>query len=606
MKLSSVLCSALIVVLGSTLAPIQLHAQKFEVGPDFTVPDQPEFVPGEVIVRFKPNTEAATTMEFELQGMDFSHRTSGGEVLYQVPGVRAAMPAGELGIATESAEAEARSATLEWVRKMSERPDVEYAEPNYLLYPVAQPNDPLYPNQWHYFVNGTGPSQSPGGIDLPPAWDTNTGNAGVVVAVIDTGILLNHADVAGSPNLAPGFDFITDPQRANDGDGRDSNATDTGDAVAANECGPGRPARSSSWHGSHVAGTVGVARTGNAVGIAGVNWSVRVVPLRVLGKCGGTVVDITDAIRWAAGLPVPGVATNPNPARVINMSLGGRGSCGTSFQRAIDDAVAANAAVVVAAGNEAEDASGHQPASCNGVITVAASDFRGHLAERYSNFGPAVEIMAPGGDVQRDDNGDGTPDGVLSLVSGGYALYNGTSMAAPHVAGVAALLVADTLSLTPAQILAELQQRARARDATNGCPPGRCGAGLLRVGVVASPPSVTISAPRVDLWRFFDTSEAVSVTVREGGQPKAGAQVSLRTDDAAIATVMPGAGATDASGQFAATVESQSGGETTLHAESGGATASAPIKVPGLPFALVAVAAAALLVTEARRARGDR
>jgi hypothetical protein len=131
----------------------------------------------------------------------------------------------------------------------------------------------------------------------------------------------------------------------------------------------------------------------------------------------------------------------------------------------------------VAAGNDAVDASQVFPASCNNVITVAASDARGYLVTRYSNFGPAVEIMAPGGDVLRDDDGDGNNDGVLSMVRGGYARYNGTSMAAPHVAGVAALWLAQTPGLTPAQLLAELQRNALPRTSTQ-CPKP-CGAGLL-------------------------------------------------------------------------------------------------------------------------------
>ena len=133
------------------------------------------------------------------------------------------------------------------------------------------------------------------------------------MAVLDTGILPAEADIAGSPNLAPGFDMITDPFIANDGDGRDSDATDPGDAVVAGECGPNEPPvdQGDSWHGSHVAGTIGVVNTNNGVGVAGANWSVTTVPVRVLGKCGGTNADINDGIRWAAGLPVPGVPEQP-------------------------------------------------------------------------------------------------------------------------------------------------------------------------------------------------------------------------------------------------------------------------------------------------------
>jgi serine protease len=432
-------------------------------------PAEALFVPGEVIVKMKPGSRLTATDLSRLGIEDGIQVTSGGELIYRIaPSVMATL-----------SPAEARNRTLAVVQALKARPDVEYAQPNYILGIARTPNDPRFSEQWHYRNNGTGPGQSPGGISLPRAWDKSIGSSSIVVAVIDTGILPNHPDIVGSPNLIAGFDMIRDLAIANDGDGRDNNPTDPGDAVAANECSPGSPARSNSWHGTHVAGTIGVGKTDNGIGVAGVSWSVRVQAVRVLGKCGGTNVDINDGIRWAAGLPVPGVPVNPTPARVINMSLGAREPCSMTpaTQAAINDAVGSGAAVVVAAGNDAVDASQFFPASCNNVITVAASDYRGYLVTRYSNFGPTVEIMAPGGDVLRDDDGDGNNDGVLSMVQGGYARYNGTSMAAPHVAGVAALWLAQTPALTPAQLLAELQRNALPRTSTQ-CPQP-CGAGLL-------------------------------------------------------------------------------------------------------------------------------
>jgi serine protease len=437
-------------------------------------PAETLFVPGEVIVKMKAASRLSATDLSRLGIEDGTQVTSGGERIYRIP---------PSVIATLS-PAEARNRTLALVQALKARPDVEYAQPNYILYIARTPNDPRFPEQWHYRNNGTGAGQSPGGISLPRAWDTSTGSSTIVVAVVDTGILPNHPDIVGSPNLIAGYDMISDPKIANDGGGRDNDPTDPGDAVAANECFPGSPARSNSWHGTHVAGTVGVGKTDNGLGVAGVNWSVRVQAVRVLGKCGGTTADINDGIRWAAGLPVPGVPTNPTPARVINMSLGTPPGVPCSMspaqQAAVNDAVAAGAAVVVAAGNDAVDASQVSPASCNNVITVAASDYRGYLVNWYSNFGPTVEIMAPGGDVLRDDDGDGNNDGVLSMVhpnAGTYARYNGTSMAAPHVAGVAALWLTQTPGLTPAQLLAEFQKNALPRTSSQ-CPQ-LCGAGLL-------------------------------------------------------------------------------------------------------------------------------
>jgi len=320
------------------------------------LPDQPRFVPGAVIVKLKPTVSPQSEILRKMGTEAMERVTSGGELIYRI------MPT----LAGTMRPAEIRDKTMALVREISRWDGVLYAQPNYILEIVdTAPNDPRYRDQWHFFNNGTGPGQSPGGINLPRAWDMSTGSRQVVVAVIDTGILPTHEDIAGSPNYIGGFDMISDPARANDGDGRDGDPTDPGDAVADSECFPGSPPLPDSWHGTHVAGIVGVGQTNNGIGVAGVNWNVRVQAVRVLGKCGGTIADINDAIRWAAGLPVPGAPPNPTPAQVISMSLGGRGPCllSPSTQAAIDDAVAAGVTIVVAAGNEASDASGFLPPS---------------------------------------------------------------------------------------------------------------------------------------------------------------------------------------------------------------------------------------------------
>ena len=216
--------------------------------------------------------------------------------------------------------------------------------------------------------------------------------------MIDTGYR-PHADLAG--RFVSGYDFIGDPLVANDGGGRDADASRSGrldhERRERERVLPGCGTRNSSWHGTHVSGTIG-ASSNNALGVAGINWVSHVQPLRVLGKCGGYTSDIADAIRWAAGLPVAGVPANATPDDVVNLSLGGGGACGSTFQSAIDAAVAAGTVVVVAAGNSNADASGFSPANCNNVITVAAT---GHTGSRayYSNYGASVEIAAPGGDA---------------------------------------------------------------------------------------------------------------------------------------------------------------------------------------------------------------
>ncbi|MEO1580580.1 MAG: S8 family peptidase [Pseudomonadota bacterium] len=348
--------------------------------------------------------------------------------------------------------------------KIQADPNVEYAEPDLLLQPMATPNDARYNEQWHYF-------EPTGGLNLPLAWDSTTG-AGTVVAVIDTGYRA-HPDLAG--NLLPGYDMISDTFVSVDGDGRDSDATDPGDFSTPGQCGPGQPARSSSWHGTHVAGTV-AAVTNNGTGVAGVAYGAKVVPLRALGRCGGYTSDIADSIIWASGGSVAGTPTNANPADVINMSLGGGGACSTTTQSAINIARANGATIVVAAGNSNQNASAFNPANCSGVITVASTNRNGGRAY-YSNFGADVDVAAPGGDVRAS-----AANGVLSTLNSGgttpgsnnYAFYQGTSMAAPHVAGLAAMLKALDSSLTPDQIESTITSTARAFPAT--C--SQCGAGI--------------------------------------------------------------------------------------------------------------------------------
>jgi serine protease len=338
---------------------------------------------------------------------------------------------------------------------------VEYAEPDRIMTAQFTPNDPRYSEQWHY-------SEATAGLRLPAAWDKSTG-AGVNVAVIDTGYR-PHADLAGQ--ILPGYDFITSSTIANDGNGRDSDASDPGDATVAGACGTGSPAQdqASSWHGTHVAGTI-AALTNNGVGVSGVAFGAKVVPARVLGKCGGYTSDIADAIVWASGGTVTGVPANANKARVINMSLGGSGSCDTTTQNAINSARSRGAVLVVAAGNSNVNASNASPANCQGVITVAAVGRTGGKAS-YSNYGTVVDVAAPGGD---------SGAGILSTLNAGtkapagdtYAYYMGTSMATPHVAGVVALMLSKNPNLTPDDVEAKLKSTARAFPAAcSGCGTG--------------------------------------------------------------------------------------------------------------------------------------
>lgn len=393
--------------------------------------------------------------------------------------------------------------------------DVAYAQPDRILQrmgepvvvqpdiPAATPNDPLYSNQWHYGYT----ANTAEGMNLPAAWNITTGLASTVVAVIDTGIL-NHTDLAGK--TVAGYDFIGDTFVANDGDGRDSNPADPGDWILANECGGVHNAQDSSWHGTHVAGTIAAA-TNNGVGVAGVNWNAKILPIRVLGKCGGYTSDIVDGARWAAGLSVAGVPSNANPAKVLNLSLGGGGSCTALEQAAYTEIYNSGVTTVVAAGNENDNAASYTPASCNHVITVAANDRTGDRAY-YSNYGNVVEIAAPGG-AQAFAN---DPNGVLSTLNNGatspgsdaYIYYQGTSMASPHLAGLVSLILAQYPGSTPAQILQRIQASARPFPAGSTCNTSICGAGIADAYL-----ALTWSAPVFDETLYLPIVTRAQVVV---------------------------------------------------------------------------------------------
>jgi serine protease len=376
--------------------------------------------------------------------------------------------------------------------KLAALPDVAYAEPDAIMQVMdVVPNDPRYGEQWHYGLV----TASNYGINAPKAWDITTGSASTVVAVIDTGIT-DHPDLAG--RWVGGYDFISDTTMSNDTDGRDADPHDPGDWVSASECGYAHSARDSSWHGTHVAGTIGAA-TNNSVGVSGINWNAKVLPIRVLGKCGGLTSDIADGMRWAAGLTVSGVPANANPAKVLNLSLGGSGACGDTYQNAINEIVAAGTTLVISAGNSNADSSGFRPGNCNGVITVAATGQTGSRAS-YSNYGSVVEISAPGG-----DQSGGVDTGVLSTLNDGattpanasYEFYQGTSMAAPHVAGVASLLVGQNPNLTPAQVTQILQATVTQFPTGSSCNTSICGTGILNAFGAVSPLIISVSPSSV-------------------------------------------------------------------------------------------------------------
>ncbi len=349
------------------------------------------------------------------------------------------------------------------MRKLAADPNVEYVEVDRLNTIRLTPNDTRYGEQWGY--SGTY------GIKANQAWDVTNG-AGSVVAVLDTGITA-HSDLAA--NLLPGYDFINDTTVSNDGNGRDNDPSDPGDWVSANQCGGIHAAQGSSWHGTHVAGTI-AAVTNNAKGVAGVAYGAKIVPVRVLGTCGGYDSDIADAIIWASGGTVSGVPANANPAEVINLSLGGSGACGSTTQAAINGAVSRGTTLVIAAGNDNTNVSNASPANCNNVIAVASTTSTGARSS-FSNYGALIDIAAPGSNILSTLNSGTTTPGTES-----YAAYNGTSMATPHVAGVVALLQAvSTTPKTPAQVEALIKANVTPFPST---PSQSIGPGILNAKAV--------------------------------------------------------------------------------------------------------------------------
>ena len=437
----------------------------------------------QVIVYFGKNTEASNSARGLANNLSEAATNAGLKLNYireiSTGGQLVQIAAPDNGSRKVTAVTDAMTESA--MRALAALPDVTSVEPDALLQPFFTPNDTDYASkQWHYF-------EATGGLNLPLAWDKATGT-GVIVAVIDTGIT-THTDL--NANIVGGYDFISDATTAADGGGRDSNPADAGDSTTANQCQANTAARGSSWHGTHVAGTI-AAVSNNAKGVAGVAFNAKVSPLRVLGKCGGSISDIADAINWASGGTVSGVPANTNVAKVINMSLGGGGTCGTTTQSAINSAVGRGTVVVVAAGNSNANVSGFNPANCANVVAVAATNRAGGRSY-YSNYGALIDVAAPGGELTQTTD----INGIWSTLNAGattpgaesYAFYQGTSMASPHVAGVAALILSKGTK-TPAEVETLLKNNTRPFPATcTTCGTGIVDANKVLTALTSTPPA---------------------------------------------------------------------------------------------------------------------
>jgi len=438
--------------------------------------------------------------------------------------------------------------------RLAAEADVEYAVADQRRTHFAVPNDPLFTQGPPISGSTGGPTvgqwylRAPAGevaasINATGAWDMTTGSSDIVVAVLDTGVLPEHPDLAN--RLLAGYDMVSDVPTANDGNGREADASDPGDWVTASESSNRSSpfyqcdAEDSSWHGTMTTSLIGAA-SNNGVGMAGVAGGVRLLPVRVMGKCGGYDSDIIAGMSWAAGLPVPGVPTNPTPARVINMSLGDSGACPQSYIDAINAITSKQnpAVIVAAAGNSSGHAVG-APANCPGVIAVAGLR---HIGTKvgYSDIGPEISISAPGGNCVNSASGTpclypilaATNTGITTPVASSYTdSFNasvGTSFSAPLVAGTVALMLSVQPSLTPTEVKAALQSSARAFPSSGSpsgatpnchtpnssdqlecyCTTSTCGAGMLDAASAVASVTANSAATMLHTGLWWNSNES--------------------------------------------------------------------------------------------------
>lgn len=454
----------------------------------------------ELIVKFAPSDSRSALAALNQEAVRFLSQRAGVNLKPERSG---ALGTHVLSLPSALSGLDAHAIAL----RIAAAKEIAFAEPNLRMKASVVPNDPSFPKEW-FLVEPEKTNQDiriAGAINAVGAWDITQGTSNVIVAVVDTGVL-SHAELGG--RLLPGYDFVSNINQANDGSGRDADASDPGDWIATNELTAYHESAPSvsSFHGTHVAGIIG-ASGNNGIGIAGLAWNVRILPVRVLGKGGGTSSDIADGIVWAAGGYVPGVPANINPAKIINLSLGGNGRCLSVTQSAINFARSKGVTVIVAAGNENEPSSGKQPANCQGVITVGSVGWTGAKAS-YSNYGSPITLAAPGGDrdgliLSLGDNGRQSPVKDDALV-----YKAGTSMATPVVSGVAALMLSVNPNLSPDDIKSILTYTANAFPTASGlttCGFQLCGAGIVNAlaAVRASSSGIvgtTLSAPQPGWW----------------------------------------------------------------------------------------------------------
>lgn len=465
-----------------------------------------DFIPGEMLVKNRSTSaRSATGSTPQKTGRDDSqiHR----EALAPLQGqARRGPPARALEVLRQrNPTAFEKLQTIHAIKARRQDPSVEHAEPNYRRYVQREPNDPRFFRQWHYEQ-----------INLPRAWDISVGNTAneddtPIVAVLDTGVVLEHPDLQGQLIPGSGYDFIDN----------DADPSDPGDSDGINP---------DSWHGTHVAGTI-AADSDNGIGGAGVAWGARLMPVRVLGEGGGSSLDVIQGVRYAAGLQNDSGTRPERQADIINLSLGGTGFSqfeADLYARVRDE----QGVILVASSGNDNSTSPLYPASYPGVLSVGATNARGERAP-YSNFGETLDLVAPGGSLREDANGDGVADGIFSTIARrdgesiepGYSFaYQGTSMAAPHVSGVLALMKAVYPALTPDQVdmMLAAGELTGTTERTNELGLGQIDAELAvskayeraNNSEVDWPPRVVVTPSRLNMG---NTEQALIELTNEGG-----------------------------------------------------------------------------------------
>ena len=504
-----------------------------------------ELVVGELMVKENPSYAVNAIIQSQ-QSLGVSKaaqsRPSGykGPVLYKLnalPAQTATSKEQQSGLKSSTSSAsDLKLQTLRMAKKMRALEQFKQVEPNFIYKSSAVPNDPFYERQrWHYEQ-----------INMPNAWNRSTGMGNVKVAILDTGILLNHPDLENRIT-ADGYDFVSSIDKSGDGSGVDADASDPGDGLDNPLC-ANAESQVSSFHGTHVAGTVGASGNDNS-GVTGVNWDVNIMPIRVLGCDGGTDLDIQNGILYAAGLPNAWGVFPDSPADIINLSLGGPYS--SYFQEeAIAAAREAGVIVIAAAGNGALEGNPlNYPASYPGVISVGATNPDGQRAG-YSQYNSSIDIVAPGGYSWQ--NPKVTPLGQVFSTWGSneygasFEAMSGTSMAAPHAAGVASLMKGIYPNLTPDSLDAILAAGHITLDIGESGKDDQYGYGLLEANkalqtaeamasgvTIEFPPGLQLTSYQVDLGATG--TEATIQAINAGGGSLSITQVDVSADNISVA-----------------------------------------------------------------------